>query len=198
MCPGIVLARTSGMSKPPLHSRAYGPCILTSLLACSVTSPQRTSPVRDAGKRSTVDASSGSDATPGAAPLPTRVPRNHLADDAGVSGGPGGNCQFDSDCGPDGYCSPSIVNKVCACWALAPECDAQGSGTCIANGVRVPCECDVCGHGSFCHTKNDTCIDNADCGITIEAQARNGTCNYNKFEARWSCSVCQGLPTPGH
>jgi hypothetical protein len=73
---------------------------------------------------------------------------------------------------------------LCACFALAPQCDEQG-GMCYVNGVRVPCECDVCGHGYFCHTKDDDCIDDSDCG--------DGTCNYDKFEGRWSCSVCRGI-----
>jgi hypothetical protein len=95
---------------------------------------------------------------------------------------PAGACRLDSDCGPNGYCSPSLINAVCACWGPAPQRHQQ-SGMCFVNGLPAPCETDVCGHGYFCHTKSDICVDDSDCV--------GGTCNYNMFEARWSCSACR-------
>jgi hypothetical protein len=54
---------------------------------------------------------------------------------------------------------------------------------------EVPCECgDACGHGYFCHTPRDTCIDDSDCG-------GDGTCNYDTVNKVWSCSLCWPLPT---
>ena len=93
----------------------------------------------------------------------------------------GGNCRIDSDCGPCGYCSPTQVNVLCSCPSEA-LCD--GTSKCYAGQTEVPCECgDACGHGYFCHTQRDTCIDDADCG-------NQGTCNYDTVNKMWSCSVC--------
>jgi hypothetical protein len=97
----------------------------------------------------------------------------------------GGNCQVDSDCGPGGFCSPSLVNDVCACFN-AP-CPPDAGGACFANGVQVPCTCDSCGHGYFCHTKEDTCLDDSDC-------SSGAACNYDTLNARWACSTCEPLP----
>jgi hypothetical protein len=47
----------------------------------------------------------------------------------------GGNCKTDSDCGSDGYCSPSPI----------PGCGGQSW------------------HGYYCHTPGDQCIDDSDC-----------------------------------
>lgn len=66
-----------------------------------------------------------------------------------------GNCLADADCGSGAYsyCSPS-------------------------NGF------DCAGYHSidsyYCHTPNDTCIDDSDCG-------GNRYCNYSMTEGRWTC-----------
>ncbi|MEO6602288.1 MAG: hypothetical protein ABIQ16_20570 [Polyangiaceae bacterium] len=91
-----------------------------------------------------------------------------------------GNCRIDSDCGTGSYCSPSQVGGLCFCPSSA-LCD--GSSSCSPG----PCECgDACGHGYFCHTKADTCVDDSDC--------HSGSCNYDTVEQHWSCSQCLSIP----
>jgi hypothetical protein len=60
-----------------------------------------------------------------------------------------GNCYVDSDCGDGGFCSPSFD----------------------------PCEPRIDGY--FCHTPNDTCIDDADCP--------GGPCAYVMTDSVWAC-----------
>lgn len=97
----------------------------------------------------------------------------------------GSNCRVDSDCGPCGYCSPTQVNVLCFCPSEA-LCD--GKAHCYAGQAEVPCACgDACGHGYFCHTPSDTCIDDSDCG-------GQGTCNYDTVNKQWSCSTCWPVP----
>jgi len=95
------------------------------------------------------------------------------------------NCRVDGDCGPGGYCSPSVLDDFCFCPSPA-LCDA--SDKCYAGNMQVPCACgDACGHGYYCHTASDTCVDDEDCG-------GQGTCNYDRLAGRWSCSTCQAVP----
>ena len=76
-----------------------------------------------------------------------------------------GACLTDTDCGPDGYCSPSVTRSECVCLAC------EGSASCPY--------VDHCGHGYFCHTPQDTCLNDSDC---------NGfKCAYDKQNKRWSC-----------
>lgn len=97
----------------------------------------------------------------------------------------GGNCRVDSDCGPGGFCSPSLVNQACAC--LGVPCPPDAGAVCAVNGVQVPCDCDPCGHGYFCHTKQDTCVDDSDC-------PSGAACDYDAFNAKWACSTCEPVP----
>lgn len=101
----------------------------------------------------------------------------------------GGNCRIDSDCGPCGYCSPTQINVLCFCpsTVLCPD----GGGACYegtsSGWEEVPCSCgDACGHGYFCHTPRDTCVDDSDCD--------DGTCNYDTVNMQWSCSICWPVP----
>jgi hypothetical protein len=92
----------------------------------------------------------------------------------------GGNCRIDADCGQGGYCSPSQVNNFCLC----PSPALCGPGTSCSPG---PCACgDSCGHGYFCHTPVDTCVDDSDCD--------GATCNYDTVNNRWSCAICWPVP----
>jgi hypothetical protein len=101
----------------------------------------------------------------------------------------GSNCRVDSDCGPCGYCSPSQVNVFCFCPSTA-LCKDGGGGCYEGTSTgwkEVPCSCgDACGHGYFCHTPNDSCVDDSDC--------KQGTCNFDTQEKRWSCSSCWPVP----
>ena len=94
------------------------------------------------------------------------------------------NCRVDSDCGLDGHCSPSLVLKACSC-ASEVFCK-PGSGQCTVNGVEVPCECPGdCGHGYFCHTPDDSCVDDSDCTV-------GNTCAFDRASKKWLCTDCIG------
>ncbi len=98
-------------------------------------------------------------------------------------------CTTDSDCGAG----------VCSCEG-AFQSDANRCLT--TNGCRVDADCGggtgfcsptlgFCGRfdkavGYFCHTPQDECIDDEDCGGS--ANTRPGYCAYDKTAARWKCS----------
>jgi hypothetical protein len=95
---------------------------------------------------------------------------------------PRSNCRVDADCGPGGYCSPSHVGSLCSCPSESLCGDAGGS--CFAGSTPVPCKCgNSCGHGYFCHTASDTCVDDSDCGTY-------GSCSYDTLARRWQCATC--------
>ena len=58
----------------------------------------------------------------------------------------GGNCAVDSDCGPGGYCSPSMET----CYSSNPEAVVEGRN------------CDG-PNPHYCHTASVLCINDADC-----------------------------------
>jgi hypothetical protein len=87
--------------------------------------------------------------------------------DPGIDGTPNvclsaSNCAVDSDCGPPGFCSPSAV--------LGQTPDV----------------------GFFCHTENDTCVDDSDCpvpgGPFVEA------CRFDTAGAIWHCFLVPTRP----
>lgn len=94
----------------------------------------------------------------------------------------GGNCATDSDCGENGYCSPSAPGLgTCPNPAL---CGDSGLPACSPS----PCACgDSCGHGYFCHTTCDSCIDDSDCSA-------DKTCNYDTVAKAWICEVVWPIP----
>jgi hypothetical protein len=96
----------------------------------------------------------------------------------------GGNCAVDSDCGPAGYCSPSLVNRLCFC-SDSSLCGDAGD-TCEPGQLFCTCG-DSCAHGYFCHTPCDTCVDDGDCG-------NHGTCNFDSIDHRWECEACEPVP----
>jgi hypothetical protein len=67
----------------------------------------------------------------------------------------GSNCALDSDCQPPGFCSRS--------YGLPKEPD----------------------YGFFCHTTNDTCIDDVDCPPRVGDTEY--TCRFDSTLARWRC-----------
>jgi hypothetical protein len=86
------------------------------------------------------------------------------------------NCRVDADCGPGGFCSPSQVNSICQCES-ASYCPPGEQP-----GVSCPGNC---GHGYFCHTPKDSCLDDSDCGT--------GTCSFDMTSQAWLCvSICIG------
>lgn len=70
-----------------------------------------------------------------------------------------GNCRVDSDCGAGKYCSPS-------------------HGTSGCGGVT----------GYYCHTAQDQCIDDADCGGGVNV------CAWSIANSRWTCQQEQLCP----
>jgi len=103
----------------------------------------------------------------------------------------GGNCTVDSDCGAGGYCSPSVLEIFCFCFTeeLCPDGGSEcWETTPSGERIPVPCVCgDKCGHGYFCHTDTDTCIDDSDCDGA-------DTCNYDVLSHRWECSAVTCSP----
>jgi hypothetical protein len=76
------------------------------------------------------------------------------------------NCHTDSDCGPGGFCSPTV------------------SASCGPfYGVQ----------GFYCHTCKDTCIDDSDCGPAWDGGPA-GYCAYDPSVGHWACgnSFCAG------
>lgn len=70
-----------------------------------------------------------------------------------------GNCQVDADCGPKGYCSPSLGS-----------CGNYG-------GIS----------GYYCHTPEDECINDSEC--ESESGARGSPyCAFNLVAGKWMCS----------
>jgi hypothetical protein len=93
------------------------------------------------------------------------------------------NCRVDADCGPNGFCSPSLLDELCACVSV-DYCTTIGDTSVCSPG---PCACgDSCGHGYFCHTPADTCLDDADCAT--------GACNFDLAHQSWLCTGCLPLP----
>lgn len=91
------------------------------------------------------------------------------------------NCRVDADCGENNYCSPSQLGGGCFC----PSAALCGADAACSPG---PCVCgDACGHGYFCHTPTDACVDDSDCGTS-------GSCNYDTVNQRWACSECWPVP----
>jgi hypothetical protein len=68
-----------------------------------------------------------------------------------------GNCRVNADCGDSGYCSPTF-------------------GSCGAYSGVV---------AYYCHTPNDECVNDADCGT---GEPWGSYCAYNEIGGRWICS----------
>jgi hypothetical protein len=81
-----------------------------------------------------------------------------------------GNCAVDSDCGPGGYCSPSVQ--------VVPD---QRPNVC--SGLLTP---------YYCHTASDLCINDSDCAPldagppTLDSPTY--ACAYNPQDNRWECT----------
>ncbi len=69
-----------------------------------------------------------------------------------------GNCQVNAECGEGGFCSPSM-------------------GDC-GDYVGII--------GWFCHTAEDDCVDDVDCGG--DGGGRGDDCAFNPAGGRWMCS----------
>jgi hypothetical protein len=95
----------------------------------------------------------------------------------------GGNCATDSDCGPCGFCSPSMQNEGCSC--VSTRACAGGGSHCYVGSTEVPCMCSGgCGYGYFCHTSADACMQRTDCNEGFSA------CAFDSDAGNWSCHTC--------
>jgi hypothetical protein len=68
------------------------------------------------------------------------------------------NCRVDTDCGAQGYCSPSSGTSIC--------------GDSLA--------------GYYCHTASDECIDDSDC-LQNPNNAGIPGCVYSTTDSHWVC-----------
>ena len=72
-----------------------------------------------------------------------------------------GDCRVDADCGPRGFCSPTLG-----------DCGTFG-------GLS----------GYYCHTATDECVDDADCaGQDAGALGQTPYCAYSRQVGHWRCS----------
>jgi hypothetical protein len=82
----------------------------------------------------------------------------------------GSNCAVDADCGPGGFCSPSVQGlpdrTPNVCWGSRPY---------------------------FCHTASDLCVNDSDCGPSDAGEPTPGVpgsvCAYNPQDSRWECTM---------
>lgn len=73
----------------------------------------------------------------------------------------GGNCRVDADCGPSGYCSPTLG-----------DCGNYTGTT-----------------GYYCHTPSDECVGDTDCGG--DGGYPNPYCAFMPTIGHWRCSTSQ-------
>lgn len=96
-------------------------------------------------------------------------------------------CFLDSECAGGGVCS----------------CDGEsrsGSNVCATGNCQTDSDCSVgycsptlgsCGHytgpvGWYCHTCEDTCLNDSDC---VSASGASGYCAFDPLLAHWACST---------
>lgn len=113
------------------------------------------------------------------------VCRSSSADTAANTCESGSNCRVDADCGPGGFCSPSMLGGLLFCDSYS-FCPSDGGGSCSETGPdgvtkAVACECPGnCGQGYFCHTPKDRCRDDGDCAM--------GSCIFDLTSQSWMCA----------
>jgi len=74
------------------------------------------------------------------------------------------NCHTDADCGSNGYCSPTVDSECGSFYGTV---------------------------GFYCHTCDDTCTDDTDCG---NGQPGSPYCAYDPTVGHWACGdgFCAG------
>ena len=77
----------------------------------------------------------------------------------------GSNCRIDGDCGPGGFCSPSLL-----------DIDSSISGG-------------PAGFGYFCHTPQDLCLNHGDCDPSAceLSSCASMACGYSLESNHWDC-----------
>lgn len=207
MAPGAAGCSGSGKSEPALHRSAATPCPNERAAGIDlVEAPQGCvdNPSASLGCLKDSDCTAGSNGRCTASPGPacqTFCTYDDCRDDSDCESGgaclcrtsstapgpnqcaaPGPSCRVDADCGKGDFCSPSLIGTQCICndESFCPK----GPSGCSVNGVEVPCSCSgTCGHGYFCHTSEDKCLDDSDC-------APHQTCNFDLAGKRWLCTGC--------
>jgi hypothetical protein len=134
----------------------------------------------------------------------------------GVDAGAFGQCASDFDCsdGLNGRCIASRLGQSCTYDACFVDADCPGGGVCACGGVagqgnhclsagcRVDADCpqstcsptfDSCGAysgviGYDCHTPNDTCVNDSDCG---SSNLGAGYCMFDPVVLHWLCGYGQ-------
>jgi hypothetical protein len=78
----------------------------------------------------------------------------------------GSNCRVDSDCGPGGFCSPSLLD-------IDSSISGEGSPE----------------FGYFCHTSQDRCLNHSDCDTSACELPSCGSmaCGYSLATGHWDC-----------
>jgi hypothetical protein len=134
--------------------------------------------------------------------------------DAGVSYA-FGECRVHADCtqGINGrclvvaagvmvsyYCSYDTCFKDSDCGEGVCECDGKSVNRCLSGDCRVDADCGRNGYCSpnfggcpsfgiinyYCHTPEDECIDDADCG-NYDGGYMGIHCSYNRDTGKWRC-----------
>ena len=88
---------------------------------------------------------------------------------------------MDSDCGPGGYCSPSMET----CYSGDPNVYAEAKF--LPDSIPSP---------YYCHTTSDLCINDSDCAPvdagTVTIALTYTPCAYSVQNSRWECTqfVC--------
>jgi hypothetical protein len=94
-----------------------------------------------------------------------------------------GDCVVDTDCGADGYCSPSELPTGSGIQTFDPnqpvECDCMVSSLCDG-GL---CCRQHFGRGYFCHDARDECLDDGDC-------PSGARCSFDLTSQHFACRTC--------
>jgi hypothetical protein len=167
----------------------------TAAMACSSAAAAAGLPTRgyDGGVRGPVDSDGGATIGCSTSASCPACP-NGLTDRCFSSGGAGQSgasscrcdeCNSDQDCGPTG---------VCACEGADPGQTGTVGDFCVSANCRVDADCGPGGfcsptwfsqfavlviEGYYCHTPNDQCHDDSDCG--------SSRCSYSLEAGLWIC-----------
>jgi hypothetical protein len=87
-------------------------------------------------------------------------------------------CGVDADCAPNAACAcgngSAVDPHVCVEATCRSDADCGGGGYCSPS----PDDCGRVG-GWHCHTPEDACVDDIECGIDL--------CAFDAARARWAC-----------
>lgn len=95
----------------------------------------------------------------------------------------GSNCRTDTDCRECGFCSLSVVRA---------DLECLRGDTLDGGRSETSCRCASLVSSAYrCHTSNDECADDNECGDGSTYPGLAGTyCAYTEGTMRWECGVC--------